>query len=293
MSEEKNSNLFSNAKLSAIFLVVLGLHIVVIVLISAYHLLKGDTTMEMAQKIEPATPSSYDSVFTGDSGEAAPQLETAFTGGNKGSETRVSALPPSSMPAADDPIWTGDSPVSRNNTQMAGGYQSSLPEPVFDTPEPVKGEPEKTVTQMPTPMAAEIPSETSIYTVQRGDTLSGIAAKSGMSIPELKQINGLNSTLIRVGQKLQISGPVTGTPRARQVVQAPPRAQPVGKTGRYQVSKGDTLWRIARKFGTTPQELARRNGIEDPLKLRIGDTLEVPSNAAVNPAQETDMAMAP
>jgi len=293
MSEEKNTNLFSNAKLSTIFLVVLGLHIVVIVLISGYHLLKGDTTMEMADKMDPPVPSSYESVFAGDSGETSPQLETAFKRGNEAGGTRTSSMPPMSMPAADDPIWTGDSPVSRNSTPLAGGYESDLPEPVFETVEPAKPELKRPEPQIQSPVAVKPPSETSIYTVQRGDTLSGIAAKTGMSITALKKMNGLDSTLIRVGQKLQVSGDVAGGAGQTAVVQAPPRAQPVATTAQYRVSKGDTLWRIARKFETTPQELARMNGIADPSRLRVGDTLKVPSVSVGNPTQETDMAMAP
>ena len=42
------------------------------------------------------------------------------------------------------------------------------------------------------------------YTVRRGDTLSGIAHRYGMSTATLKQINGLSSDKLRVGQKLRL-----------------------------------------------------------------------------------------
>ncbi len=48
---------------------------------------------------------------------------------------------------------------------------------------------------------------TSTYTVQKGDTLYGIARKNGMKVPELLQLNNLdNNVVIKVGQKLKISG---------------------------------------------------------------------------------------
>jgi LysM repeat protein len=46
------------------------------------------------------------------------------------------------------------------------------------------------------------------YTVKRGETLSGIARAHGVTVRELKRVNGLESDLIRVGQKLVIPPPV-------------------------------------------------------------------------------------
>lgn len=65
-------------------------------------------------------------------------------------------------------------------------------------------------------------SET-VYTVQRGDTLSGIAAKYGTTYQKLAQYNGItNPNVISIGQKIKIPG--TGTPKksideiAREVI---------------------------------------------------------------------------
>jgi membrane-bound lytic murein transglycosylase D len=43
-----------------------------------------------------------------------------------------------------------------------------------------------------------------VYTVRRGDTLSGIAQRYGTSVSSLKRINGLSSDRLKVGQKLQL-----------------------------------------------------------------------------------------
>lgn len=54
-----------------------------------------------------------------------------------------------------------------------------------------------------TPVASVSPSTPpTTYTVRRGDTLSSIAAANGTTVKKLKKVNGLTSTLIRVGQEL-------------------------------------------------------------------------------------------
>lgn len=57
------------------------------------------------------------------------------------------------------------------------------------------------------------------YTVKSGDTLSSIAKKHGTSYQTIMSINGLSSTLIRVGQTLQISGQATSAPSVPSVGQ--------------------------------------------------------------------------
>jgi len=46
----------------------------------------------------------------------------------------------------------------------------------------------------------------------------------------------------------------------------------------YTVVSGDTLSGIAEKYGTTYQELARINGIEDPNLIRVGEKIRIPSS---------------
>jgi LysM repeat protein len=44
----------------------------------------------------------------------------------------------------------------------------------------------------------------------------------------------------------------------------------------YTVESGDTLWDIARRFGTTVEALAEANGITDPHLIEVGQVLEIP-----------------
>ena len=53
------------------------------------------------------------------------------------------------------------------------------------------------------------------------------------------------------------------------------RTTPAGEV-RHVVQPGQTLWRIARTYGLSPEELARANGIEDPTRVSAGAVLVVP-----------------
>ncbi|MEM6601577.1 MAG: LysM peptidoglycan-binding domain-containing protein, partial [Verrucomicrobiota bacterium] len=141
------------------------------------------------------------------------------------------------------------------------------------------------------------------YIVRKGDTLSGIASRYGVKVTEIQQANQLDSSMIRIGQKLMLPGVndlasmADAAPEAVTSMAKPaPRAATVS-TGTYTVSKGDTLWKISRKFSTTPQAIASLNGISDPSKLRAGNTIKVPntssSAAAGSVETTTDMAMVP
>jgi LysM repeat protein len=60
--------------------------------------------------------------------------------------------------------------------------------------------------QKPSPRPKEETAPTDTYVVESGDTLFGIALRHHMSVAELKKINGLQSDLIRVGDKLTVHG---------------------------------------------------------------------------------------
>ncbi|WP_261303840.1 3D domain-containing protein [Paenibacillus andongensis] len=64
------------------------------------------------------------------------------------------------------------------------------------------------------------------------------------------------------------AGPVEGTAQAEL---AQPRTQ-------YQVDRGDTLFKIARDFGVTVDDLINSNNIQNPNQLTIGQSLTIPKN---------------
>ena len=106
------------------------------------------------------------------------------------------------------------------------------------------------------------------YTVRRGDSLSLIARRTGVSVAELRTANGIRGDLIRVGQKLILPGEV--------LVPGLLASQENGMTAEvtHRVRRGDTLWRIARTYGTTVETLRRDNGLSGDF-LQVGNTLKV------------------
>ena len=99
------------------------------------------------------------------------------------------------------------------------------------------------------------------YTVKAGDTLYGIANEYGLSVDELKSMNGLSNNNLSVGQKLLVSG--TG-----EVV--------VGNDyDTYVVKSGDNLYAIARKYGISVNKLKDINNLSSNL-LSVGQKLLVP-----------------
>lgn len=97
------------------------------------------------------------------------------------------------------------------------------------------------------------------YTVRRGDTLTSIARRFGTTVESIVEMNEIrNPNLIYVGEKLTLR-------RMKPSVQ---------KT--YTVKKGDTLWGISRRFGTTVSALAQRNHLKNPNLIYAGQVLRIP-----------------
>ena len=123
--------------------------------------------------------------------------------------------------------------------------------------------------------AAQTPTtkiHTKIYVVQPGDSLTKIADRFGMSVEELKRLNGLTSNLIRPGQRLRVRAASGQGPQAR-----PPSA-PTGDA-EYVVKRGDSLTKIADRFGMSVEELKRLNGLTSNL-IRPGQRLRVRAASA-------------
>jgi murein DD-endopeptidase MepM/ murein hydrolase activator NlpD len=64
------------------------------------------------------------------------------------------------------------------------------------------------------------------YTVASGDTLSKIAKQTGVSVPALKEANGLPDGFLRIGQVLKIPGGTTGAATTK-VASAPSGVDPI------------------------------------------------------------------
>jgi len=105
------------------------------------------------------------------------------------------------------------------------------------------------------------------YTVKEGDNLSKIAKNYGVAAEDIKKWNGITSSTIIVGQKLEIYIDENGN-LASSVSKKPQK----GLT--YTVKKGDTLEKIASSFGVTIEQLRIWNKLRSS-KIVIGQELVI------------------
>ena len=112
-------------------------------------------------------------------------------------------------------------------------------------------------------------SAANTYTVKKGDTLSGIAKKYGVSYKTLMSWNNLKSTNIKSGQKLKVTGSTTKTAKTASSTKA---------TSTYTVKKGDTLSGIAKKYGVSYKTLMSWNNLKST-NIKTGQKLKVKGTA--------------
>lgn len=109
-------------------------------------------------------------------------------------------------------------------------------------------------------------SET-IHTMKKGETVYGLSKKYGVAMSVILEYNGISdATKIVVGQKIKI-------PEIRNLKSDQKATQT------YIVQKGDTVYGIAKKFGTTQAEIFSLNGLSAQSVIKVGQKLKVPVRA--------------
>lgn len=101
--------------------------------------------------------------------------------------------------------------------------------------------------------------KTVTYTVRKGNTLFGIANFFGTTVDKILKVNNIQDpNTIYVGQTIAV--PVDTEALDGFV---------------YVTRPGDTLWSIAQRFGTTVENIAKKNGMCNPNMLYPGTRLYI------------------
>lgn len=129
------------------------------------------------------------------------------------------------------------------------------------------------------------------YTVQSGDTLTGVANRYGVSISELAAANNLTtrSNLIR-GRTITI--PAAGTTSSAASSNAASsgsssRGNSLSNTQNYKVQSGETLIGLARRYNVSVSDLAETNNLASNAQLMRGQTIKVPSGSGSSSSSST------
>lgn len=126
--------------------------------------------------------------------------------------------------------------------------------------------------EVPLPDNTNKPSAggTTTITIQRGQTLSGIALEYNTTVQILVELNNIaNPNLIYAGSTLIV-------PSGESLIDTDGNSTS-GQTI-YVVQRGDTLNKIAAEFGTTARAIAVENNIRNINLIYVGQRLIIPTN---------------
>ena len=118
------------------------------------------------------------------------------------------------------------------------------------------------------------------YTIKRGDTLAKIAFRYGMSVTDLAELNGVPPSLeLQTGDILTVPATEKTTKRSKKDIKDPSDHATDNKivSTEYLVKPGETLSRIASRYGLTVAALADLNDIPSDTRIQAGDTISIPN----------------
>lgn len=171
------------------------------------------------------------------------------------------APPPSSVPPpAAEVAQIPQPPV--NIPPLQAQTQTQLPPVVVAPPE---------TTQLPVPVPVPVPAASaSEHVIIKGDSFSTIAKKYGVTTRAIADANpGIDSTRLKIGQKLAVPAP---SPR---LAAGATGSVSNGGDKTYVVKSGDTLFKIAKSYGTTPKVLRTANRLRTD-QIKVGQKLVIP-----------------
>ena len=122
------------------------------------------------------------------------------------------------------------------------------------------------------------------HKIRRGESLSTIAKKYRVRVKDIKAINRISGNRIVAGKRIKI--PYRGSSeksyyakKSKKSKKSPVRYNKSQyKIITHKVKQGDSLWNLARRYGTTTKNIVRTNHLSTT-QLKIGQNLRVPMNS--------------
>ena len=123
--------------------------------------------------------------------------------------------------------------------------------------------------------------DVSTYIVEKGDTLYSIATKFSTTVQAIKTLNNLTTNTLLPGQHIYIptSSEMPTEPTTPEVPTQP--FEPDIPYLTYTVQRGDSLWKISRKYEVPVNDIISFNNLSS-VNLQIGDELKIPLTSQDN-----------
>lgn len=214
-------------------------------------------------------------------------------------DAATAELPPTTDGSVDV-AGEGDTDANTDDTFITPVVESEFVEP---TPEPTATEAvevvaddsdtdantdDEPITSLATPTAigddnvvsSDDNAECEFYTIVSGDTLFNIALANDTNVTSLRELNDLDSNIIRPGDELllfpceEVDAIETPEPDIAEEDITP---TPAG-TFEYTVTTGDTLYALAIRYGTSIDAIAELNELDNPNAISPGDVLLIPED---------------
>jgi membrane-bound lytic murein transglycosylase D len=129
-----------------------------------------------------------------------------------------------------------------------------------------------------------------VHRVRPGESLSVIAARYKTSVRSIMAMNGLRrSHYLRVGWKLRIPTSKVSTSQLHKLKRPPVQTASLkDDLVTYVVEEGDSLWIIAKRYGTTITVIQSLNHLSSS-QLRVGQVLKVPRGSSASDSTEAQV----
>lgn len=135
-------------------------------------------------------------------------------------------------------------------------------------------------------------SSNGYYTVQSGDTLSGIALKFSTTSSKLAQLNSIsNPNLIYVGQRLLVNQS-SNSNSSSSGQSSSTTTNTEASAASYTVKSGDTLSGIASRYNTTVNQIVSLNQLSNPNLIYVGQVLKLKNSQTTNSSSSSSSSTA-